>query len=274
MSESTVTVDIRKFSSGRGQSMPDVVAVEEPLHIHVSMENATGRLQRHVGLTMRTPGHDAELAAGYLFTEGIIRKTEDIESISHSRSDINHVEVKLRDAAVPDMSKLSRAAYITSACGLCGKTTMADIITEPFFGYRSHRLKIKSELISGLQHKLRGRQDVFESTGGIHGAGLFSMSGELLLMMEDVGRHNALDKLIGAALLQGMLPLSDCVLLLSGRAGFELIQKAAMAGIPVVAAVGAPSSLAIEMAKEMRITLAGFVREDRFNVYHEFDELI
>lgn len=271
MKEQTALLDLKRYAGGQMTSVQDAVAVEEPLYIELVRENRTGKIQSQLALTMRTPGHDAELAAGYLLTEGIVKFKSDIRNIRQSSQDSNRLEVFLSEKLLPDFQKASRSGYISSACGICGKTGVEDLMAAAGIGFRSVRLSLKSRVLISLQSQLRIRQSVFESTGGIHAAALFDEEGGLIAVREDVGRHNALDKLIGHALMHDMIPASRHILLLSGRAGFELIQKAAMAGIPVVAAVGAPSSLAIEAARDMHITLIGFLRDDRFNIYTEFD---
>jgi FdhD protein len=208
---------------------------------------------------MRTPGHDRELAAGFLFTEGILKTPADVLSIDSSE---NTVELTLAEGVDPGTA---RNFYTTSSCGICGKASV-DSLEAAGCSTLSHA-EVRREIIHGLPEKLRSAQSVFEHTGGLHGAALFDTSGNLECVREDVGRHNAVDKLIGAAFLNGRLPLENRILMLSGRASFELIQKAVMAGIPIVAAVGAPSSLAVQTALRFGMTLAGFVRDNRFNIY-------
>ena len=213
---------------------------------------------------MRTPGHDPELAAGFLFTEGILAGTHQIRAID---SDKNSVTVELAKDVEVDFDRLKRNFYTTSSCGVCGKASIEALHAQgcPMLP-RSSRM-MESAVIHRLPCALRTEQAIFERTGGLHAAALFQPSGELLLLREDVGRHNAVDKLIGAEMLAGRTPLSDKLLLVSGRASFELVQKALMAGIPILAAVGAPSSLAVETAQRFNMTLLGFVRDGRFNIY-------
>jgi FdhD protein len=215
---------------------------------------------------MRTPGSDTELAVGFLMTEGVLRDEVDIAAV-HANAGANIVTVALAADVEVSLGVMQRNFYTTSSCGICGKASLQAVRTvcPP---RRANEFAIDSETLCTLPAKLRQAQGIFDRTGGLHAAGLFGASGELASMREDVGRHNAVDKLIGAALFAGTVPLRDRLLLLSGRASFELLQKAVMGGIPLVAAVGAPSSLAVEMASEFDVTLVGFLRENYFNVYH------
>jgi FdhD protein len=247
-----VTMPIHKARGGDAISpAQDLLAVEEPLQIRVN--------GRDLSITMRTPGHDGELAAGFLFTEGILKTRTDVLGIECGENNVSVALAEGVDAGV------SRNFYTTSSCGVCGKASIESLHAAgcamlPF-------VHIDREVIHGLPEKLRATQSVFDHTGGLHGAALFDTSGNLEIVREDVGRHNAVDKLIGAAFLDGCLPLSGRILMLSGRASFELVQKAVTAGIPVVAAVGAPSSLAVQTAMRFGMTLLGFVRDGRFNIY-------
>jgi FdhD protein len=242
----------------------DVVAVEEPLEIRVAQRRHGVHDVKPVSVTMRTPGDDFDLALGFLFTEGILKSIDDLESIRHWGS-ANVVRVALRDGATVDLQKLQRHFYATSSCGVCGKSSIDAL--------RVHaspipaRPPIDAALIHRLPSLLRATQNAFDATGGLHAAAIVTLEGELLVAREDVGRHNAVDKTIGAMLAARALPLARHVLVVSSRASFELVQKAVVAGIPILAAVGAPSSLAIELAKEMGMTLLGFVREGRYNTY-------
>jgi FdhD protein len=222
---------------------------------------------------MRTPGNDDELAVGYLFNEGIIiDPASSIQSIEHYRTDSNKIEVILKENILPNLEGADRRSFVSSSCGVCGKTEI-DYIESPFNAV-GKPMTISKDILFGLQDTLREKQSVFEETGGIHAAALFTSDGNLILVREDVGRHNALDKVIGNALLSGLCPLVQTILLLSGRASYELIQKASMAGIRIIASVGAPSSLAVSLAREMKITLIGFLRDGRFNIYTEFDNFL
>ena len=221
---------------------------------------------------MRTPGADLELAAGFLFTEGILNDPKQIANIRHcglpakDKNIQNTVVVELNAGVDVDFKRLERNFYTTSSCGVCGKSSIEALHTGAQ-AVNPNGFKVKNQSIHSLPAILRSSQDVFEQTGGLHASALFNESGELEILREDVGRHNALDKVIGAKFLAGEIPLSNKVLLVSGRASFELVQKALMAGIPVLAAVGAPSSLAVELAAEFGMTLVGFVRDERFNIY-------
>ncbi|MES2381930.1 MAG: formate dehydrogenase accessory sulfurtransferase FdhD [Bacteroidota bacterium] len=253
----------------------DLLAVEEPLEIRIGYGLKTQREQRNISVTMRTPGHDFELALGFLFTEGIIESSQQIAQIRYctelntQENNENIVRVELHEDVVIDFSKLQRNFYTTSSCGVCGKASIDAIKTVCQNQNPVSDFKVHESIILSLPDQLRAQQNVFEYTGGLHACALFDVKGTIKLLREDVGRHNALDKLIGAIVGQTNTEnlFVDTVLLLSGRASFELIQKAAMAGIPVICAVGAPSSLAVATAKEFGITLIGFLRDKRFNIY-------
>jgi len=231
----------------------DVLAVEEPLEIRIGEKN--------IAVTMRTPGDDFDLAAGFLFTEGVIGRVGDVESIRHWGSP-NVVRVALRDGVALDASKLDRHFYTTSSCGICGKTSIEAlrVVVEPL----PHATPVRASVIHRLPSLLQTGQATFRRTGGLHGAAIFDAEGELVCLREDVGRHNAVDKAIGALFREGR---TGAILMVSGRASFEIVQKAIVGRIGVLAAVGAPSSLAVDLARELNLTLLGFVRDDRFNVY-------
>ncbi len=258
---------ITRIEDGKESSLEDTLAVEEPMEIRMIFGPAETRTTKSISITMRTPGNDLELAAGFLFTEGIIHSQAEIEGVTHLAYDENIVQVSLQPHISPALAKLERNFYTTSSCGVCGKTSIESVRTVSSRQSSNDNWQIPGSLLYDLPKKLRQSQDVFESTGGLHASALFDKEGNLILLREDVGRHNALDKLIGAALGTGILPLDNYILLLSGRASFELIQKAAMAGIQLVAAVGAPSSLAVSLAQEFNMTLVGFLKPGRFNVY-------
>jgi FdhD protein len=266
-------VPVIKVTHSINDETTDALAIEEPLEIRIEYGAAGDRIVKNISVTMRTPGHDAELAAGFLFTEGIIKNSNDILAADHcfiacAENKENVIQVSLKEDVIPNLQNSDRNFYTTSSCGVCGKGSINAIRTvSAYAGLAKDNQTIDSELLQQLPDKLRQHQLVFADTGGLHASALFNLNGELLLAREDVGRHNALDKLIGAALNKNWLPLNRSVLLLSGRASFELVQKAAMAGIRIIASVGAPSSLAVELAEEFDITLAGFLRDQRFNIY-------
>jgi FdhD protein len=249
----------------------DELAAEEPLEIRLEYGPDFQREVKNISVTMRTPGNDAELAVGFLFTEGIIRSVDEVQYANHNfayaENRQNVIQVSLKPSFVPSLQSADRNFYTTSSCGVCGKSSIKSIRTVNQYSAVTDNNSISATIMYTLPDLLREQQDMFEQTGGIHASALFSSYGDLLLVREDVGRHNALDKLIGAALNEEMLPLNDKVLLLSGRASFELVQKAAMAGINIIAAVGAPSTLAVQLANEFNITLCGFLRGQRFNIY-------
>jgi FdhD protein len=270
-----VAVQTLKVNAGVSEQSCDILAAEEPLEISVA-DNADGEdFSRTIAITMRTPGNDEELALGFLFCEGIISGIAEIDNVLVK--DCNYVCLSLRAGVRVDQELFERHSFVNSSCGVCGKKSIDFVLSRlsPAAVQAnsinstpdSTPMRISGTLISKLPDCLRKRQDAFESTGGSHAAALFDFSGQLLAVQEDVGRHNALDKLIGSRLKLGKLPLRDTILLLSGRASFELIQKAACAEIPIVVSIGAPSSLAVELALNCGITLIGFVREKRFNVY-------
>lgn len=274
-SSSTKIALVNKFSPAGNEIFEDHLAVEEPLEI--SLQFFENKIIQHkkISVTMRTPGNDAELAAGFLFTEGIFQHKNQIKKIVQKKifgSDAleNTTIIICDDHFVPDLQSAERNFYTTSSCGVCGKSSIDSIKTESqFLQDCSENIQIDPQVLHSLPVKLRSAQQNFQQTGGIHASALFDAQGNLLSVREDVGRHNALDKLIGAEFLKQNLPLNKHILLLSGRASFELVQKAAMAGIKIIAAIGSPSSLAVELAKDFDITLIGFLRENSFNRYHE-----
>lgn len=264
---------VKKVDENNVHSVLEALAIEDPLFFILTWSSPTGKMSRQISVTMRTPGNDDELAVGYLFNEGIIiDPASSIQSIEHIRTDSNKIEVVLKENILPNLKGADRRSFVSSSCGVCGKTEI-DYIESPF-NAAGKPMTISKDILLGLQDTLREKQSVFEETGGIHAAALFTPDGNLILVREDVGRHNALDKVIGNALLSGLCPLEQTILLLSGRASYELIQKASMAGIRIIASVGAPSSLAVSLAREMKITLIGFLRDGRFNIYTEFDNFL
>ncbi|SDF04547.1 FdhD protein [Mucilaginibacter pineti] len=273
VTNSTQHLPIIKVNADKSTAAMDVLALEEPLEIRLEHGDKDQRQVQNVSVTMRTPGHDGELATGFLFTEGIVKSLDDIEKASHcfiacAENKENVIQVSLAPGAVPNLQNTERNFYTTSSCGVCGKGSINAIRTVGSFDTQTtDNDTINAGVLYQIPGILRRHQRIFDDTGGLHASALFSAQGELLLLREDVGRHNALDKLIGAALNYNWLPLHQTVLLLSGRASFELIQKAVMAGINIVAAIGAPSSLAVQLAQEFNITLIGFLRNDHFNIY-------
>lgn len=265
---------IKQISYDETKDCTDLVAVEEPLEIQLIYSTVTGRMLKNVAITMRTPGNDKELAAGFLFTEGVIQNNGSVREIKQSGSDENRIQVILHENSIPQLNNADRNFYSTSSCGICGKTSIEAIRTTPAFHQKPDSITVSADLLYGLQDQLKNQQVVFENTGGIHASALFDLNARFILLREDVGRHNALDKVVGEAFLTGKLPLENHLLFLSGRASFELLQKAAMAGIKIVIAVGAPSSLAVELAKEMDLTLIGFLRNDRFNIYSGHNRIL
>lgn len=260
------TVGVQRIAGGQLHFDDDVLAAEEPLEIRISFVVEGRRVHRPLSVTMRTPGNDLELAIGFLFTEGLIRGYDDILR-THACRHGNVVRVHLRDDVVVDMARMERHFYTSSSCGVCGKTSIAAVRVAVERQAAPDQPRVSSHVIHQLPALLRSAQAVFEQTGGLHASALFNTSGELLCVREDVGRHNALDKLIGTQLPAHEAALSESVLLVSGRVSFELVQKAAVAGIPIVVAIGAPSSLAIRLAEEQGMTIVGFARHDRFNIY-------
>jgi FdhD protein len=274
-SSSITAVQILKVSSPGSDknsfvsnATEDLLAVEEPLEIRIVYGDENNRQQKNISVTMCTPGHDEELATGFLFTEGIIKSKDDIlRCNSFNQSGNNSVTIELKSGISFDPKKIERHFYTSSSCGVCGKSSIGAVKNIFITHDAKDNIRITASFLTKLPESLRKQQEIFEHTGGLHASALFDLNGNLLLTREDVGRHNALDKLIGASLIEGSIPLNNHIILLSGRASFELIQKAAMAGIKIVCAVGAPSSLAVELAKECDITLVGFLRDRRFNIY-------
>ncbi len=264
--QSVEITEVVEWRDGERRRVVDYLAAEEPLEIRVV--SAEGRVSP-LSVTMRTPGNDLELAAGFLLTEGIIEKSEQLAGIragiDESTGKSNVVEVEIAGAEY-DSASMQRNFFAASSCGICGKASIEAIRRR---GLRAPNpdLRVSPEVLCSLSGKLRGDQAVFEKTGGLHAAGLFTASGELLQIREDIGRHNAVDKIVGWALLEKRLPLSENILMVSGRGGFELAQKAIAAGIPVMASVSAPSSLAVKLSRELGLTLVGFLRGSRFVVY-------
>ena len=258
--------------NNHARSRLDQLAIEEPLEIRLAS-------QQTVAVTMRTPGADFDLTAGFLYSEGVINHRKDIYRISYCVDpDVdgdrryNIVNIALREGLIPDLQPLERHFFTTSACGVCGK---ASIEALQLRGYPviPTGMEVPAKIIYSLPDQLRSAQGIFTATGGLHAAGLFDAQGQLLRVREDVGRHNALDKLVGSALLADELPLNNHIVMVSGRSSFEILQKCITAGVPIVCAVSAPSSLAVALAREFGITLVGFLRGQRFNVYSGFERI-
>ncbi|MFR9730210.1 formate dehydrogenase accessory sulfurtransferase FdhD [Saccharopolyspora sp. MS10] len=266
MGRVTVRRPVLRVTEHGSRTRPDTLAAEEPLEIRIG--------GRALSVTMRTPGHDVELAHGFLLTENVIASGDDVRGARFcdspgpdGRNTYNVLDVVLADGVAPPDTSVERNFYTTSSCGVCGKAALDSVRLSTRHSPAEDALRISPELLSGLPDQLRAAQKVFDSTGGLHGAALFDSAGELLVCREDVGRHNAVDKVLGWAVLAQRVPLRGCVLMVSGRASFELVQKAAMAGVPALAAVSAPSSLAVELAEEQGMTLVGFLRGSSMNVY-------
>jgi len=262
---STTRTGVVTIEGGRRRRRQDRLATEEPMEIRV---DEPGGVQRNVAVTMRTPGNDFDLAVGFLFTEGLLDGANQVRNVRYcavprEEQHYNVVSVTVT-RALPEFES-SRNFYATSSCGICGKASLDAIETrsEPV----APGPEVSAEVLAGLPETLRRAQSVFDRTGGLHAAALFDAAGRLIASREDVGRHNAVDKVIGSELLAGRVPLSGTILLVSGRASFEIVQKAAAAGIPVICAVSAPSSLAVDAARRFGMTLIGFLRGERFNVY-------
>jgi FdhD protein len=286
-SRASFEVSIEKVLGHSSHQSQDTLAVEEPLEIQLAYGPSNARSVKSISVTMRTPGDDFELAAGFLMTEGVVRDSNDIDQIIYAAGSIgetpqenitaqtalpyqpgkNVVRVELAPDVTVSLANLERNFYTTSSCGICGKASLLALQTvcPP---RRKNTFQIEAGVLTSLPDRLRQAQNIFDRTGGIHGAGLFSSDGEILGVKEDVGRHNAVDKLLGTEFLADRTPLRNSLLLLSGRASFELLQKALMGGVSMVASVGAPSSLAVQVAKDFDITLVGFLRDSRFNIYH------
>ena len=263
---------VRTGPSGRN-TVADRVAVEEPLEIQLASGTALGAAAKSVSITMRTPGHDDELALGFLLTEGIIHALDQVESVAHAgqpAGDSGHYNI-VRVTVTPDvdiaLDRLERHFYTTSSCGVCGKASLDALYVNGRGSLSDEHTTFPSAILQRIADTVRERQVVFDDTGGLHAAAVFGPDGEILVVREDVGRHNATDKAIGALLRANRLPGHGLGLFVSGRASFELMQKALVAGIPLLAAVGAPSSLAVDTAREFGMTLVGFLRNGTFNIY-------
>ena len=273
MGRVTVRRPVLRVGADGVRRRPDSLAAEEPLEVRVQ--------SRALSVTMRTPGSDVELAHGFLLTEGVIHRKEDVAAARFcdspgpdGRNTYNVLDVRLAPGVEPPDPTVERNFYTTSSCGVCGKAALDSVRLHVHHRLADDPLRIRADVLSDLPDKLRAAQRVFDSTGGLHAAGLFDSDGSLLAVREDVGRHNAVDKVLGWALLEDLVPLTGRVLMVSGRASFELVQKAAMAGLPMLSAVSAPSSLAVDLAEEQGMTLVGFLRGQSMNVYTGFDRVV
>jgi FdhD protein len=269
----TSRTPVLRIRGAAHSTRPDTVAAEEPLEIRLA--------GTPLAVTMRTPGDDFDLVHGFLATEAVIGSADDVAGLRYcnsvdeeGRNTYNVVDVDLAPGVEAPDTALDRNFYTSSSCGVCGKASIDAIRTRTRFDVAADPVRLPLEVLLALPERLRAAQQVFDKTGGLHAAGLFTAAGELLALREDVGRHNAVDKVIGDAVRGGRLPLAGCVLMVSGRSSFELTQKAAMAGIPVLAAVSAPSSLAVELAREVGLTLVGFLRGDGCNVYTRPERIV
>jgi FdhD protein len=269
----TSRTPVLRIRGAQHSTRPDTVAAEEPLEIRLG--------GAPLAVTMRTPGDDFDLVHGFLATEGVIRSSADIAGLRYcnsvddaGRNTYNVVDVDLAPGVEAPDTALDRNFYTSSSCGVCGKASIDAIRTKTAFDVAADGTRLTLATLLALPDRLRAAQDVFDKTGGLHAAGLFTADGELVALREDVGRHNAVDKVVGDAVREGRVPLSGHVLMVSGRSSFELTQKAAMAGVPILAAVSAPSSLAVELAKDVGITLIGFLRGDGCNVYTRPERLV
>ncbi len=279
MPPSSHAINVHRVRGASTDVADDWVAAEEPLEIRLGYSVPGGRTAASVSITMRTPGNDEELATGFLYSEGIISHVDDLAEVAHcgapapDSGNRNVVRVDLAADVNVDIERLKRHFYTTSSCGVCGKSSLDALSAVGVEPLADGGFTIGSERLTGLPEKLRAMQITFDRTGGLHAAAVFNSQGEILLTREDVGRHNAVDKAVGTLLQDGRLPASDLGLLVSGRASFELVQKALVAGIPLLAAVSAPSSLAVRLANEFNVSLIGFLRGENYNVYSGRDRI-
>ncbi|MEV0087000.1 formate dehydrogenase accessory sulfurtransferase FdhD [Saccharopolyspora sp. NPDC050642] len=273
MGRVTVRRPVLKIAADGSRSRPDTLAAEEPLEIRVN--------GAPLSVTMRTPGHDVELAHGFLLTEGVIHDKAQLSTARYcdspgpdGRNTYNVLDILLAPGVQPPDASVTRNFYTTSSCGVCGKAALDSVRLSTRHSPADDPLTLDTDTLAALPDRMRAAQRVFDTTGGLHAAGLFDSDGGLLVVREDVGRHNAVDKVLGWAVLADRVPLTGCVLMVSGRASFELVQKAAMAGVPALAAVSAPSSLAVDLAAEQGMTLIGFLRGRTMNVYTGTERIV
>lgn len=280
MSGSSLNTQISKVRGDRQLSQTDRIAVEEPLEIQLCSATVDNAAAKSISITMRTPGDDAELAIGFLYTESIIQDPSQLVLVDHvGETDAdtglrNKIRVELVPEVEIDYGRLERHFYTTSSCGVCGKASIDALHVTGLKPLHGNRSEFRREVIVSMPGRLMAGQQLFSETGGLHAAALFDEDGDIIVVREDVGRHNAVDKVIGWMFMNGRLPAQREGLLVSGRASFELMQKSLVAGIPLFVAVGAPSSLAVRMAKDFGVTLIGFLRDDRFNIYSDSARII
>ena len=280
MSGSSLATAIHRISGASQQPHDDLVAIEEPLEIRLGHATSGKREDSSISITMRTPGSDAELAIGFLYTEAIIKSAADIALVKHcgppapDTGSHNVIRVELEPGVDVDLERLQRHFYTTSSCGVCGKTSLDALRTCGAADQPLTTTRFSKAVLTALPDRLRAAQKTFAATGGLHAAAAFDTAGNLVACHEDIGRHNAVDKVIGELLSRGLLPATGLGLIVSGRASFELLQKAVMAGMPVLAAVSAPSSLAVDLAREFNVTLVGFLRGDTFNIYSAKERIV
>jgi len=273
MNAGSFAIDINKIRNGQRSPQADCVAVEEPLEIRLGFSTPDGRVVKSISITMRTPGDDEKLAAGFLFTEAIIHSASDIAAIepcgppAPDSGNHNVIRVELQAGVDVDLGRLQRHFYTTSSCGVCGKASLDALRITGIEAPDESNVVFPERVVISMPGQLRAAQETFEQTGGLHAAAAFDTNGTIAAIMEDVGRHNAVDKVIGRLLLDGKLPATALGMMVSGRASFELMQKTLVAGMPLLAAVSAPSSLAVQLAREFNMTLIGFLRGDTFNIY-------
>tara|TARA_R110002096_G_scaffold97263_6_gene216713 strand:+ start:2101 stop:2943 length:843 start_codon:yes stop_codon:yes gene_type:complete len=279
MTASSHAITVEKICGDSAKSQADCVAVEEPLEIRLGYATPDGHTARSISITMRTPGSDAELASGFLFSETIIQSAQDIANIEHcgpaagDTGNQNIIRIDLKPHVAVNLERLQRHFYTTSSCGVCGKSSLDALQAAGAAALTDSSVRFSRAVLSDMPRALRQQQQTFDATGGLHAAAAFNAKGEILVVREDVGRHNAVDKVVGALLARDQLPASGYGLMVSGRASFELMQKALLAGMPLLAAVSAPSSLAVALAKEFNVTLVGFLRGDTFNIYSGKDRI-
>ena len=273
MTASSRSFSVRKIDKNSANSVDDLVAIEEPLEIRLGYSTPEGRTASSISITMRTPGSDAELAVGFLYSESIVQNSGDITKAEHigpvapDTGYHNIVRVDLASNVEVDLGRLQRHFYTTSSCGVCGKSSLDALRITGAEPLADGPARFSKNALIAMPDALRARQPTFERTGGLHAAAAFDSQGEIIVVHEDVGRHNAVDKVVGTLLARDMLPASGLGLMVSGRASFELMQKTLVAGFPLLAAVSAPSSLAVQLATEFNVSLVGFLRGDTFNIY-------